>query len=389
MTRLSLLATPATSNQQQTTNPMPQLIDTISDILALSGAAVERNQDHLEALLPAETARDLHLPEHAVLAFEAQTNGAAGELVTYQSELVDRLFDWMQQKGLYAQISVADLYLKHGVTAVAESRFTVLNGLLKAAAAVERRLQYACFHFKYTAISDEKKEGLARTVINEHTLAEVHEMMAQLSLAVTSEAESVVSLETQPLAKVYHAACRHVRPIISGDLADFHRSLQRRLQRDITRLREYYQSLNDEIQNKIVRRQLAGKEREDEEARLRAVDLEYRRKVADQREKYAMKIEVEPINLLRINTTAMMVTAELRCRKLGREVSLVWNPLLKDFEPIPCESCGDGLFAMQLCEEKLHLLCRACSHCPGCKRAICHRCHPGKCPKCGAVFQQI
>lgn len=368
---------------------MPQLIDTISDILALSGAAVERNQEHLEALLPAETARALQLPEHAVLAFEAQTNSAAGELVTYQSELVDRLFDWMQQKGLYAQIAVADLYLKQGVTAVAESRFTVLNGLLKAAAAAERRLQYACFHFKYTAISDEKKEGLARVVINEHTLAEVHEMMAQLSLAVTSEAESVVSLETQPLARVYYAACRHVRPIISGDLADFHRSLQRRLQRDIARLREYYQSLKDEIQNKIVRRQLAGQEREDEEARLRAVDLEYRRKVADQREKYAMKIEVEPINLLRINTPAMMVTAELRCRKLGREVSFVWNPLLKDFEPIPCESCGDGLYAMQLCEEKLHLLCRACAHCDDCKRAICHRCHPGKCPKCGALFHQI
>src|SRR5690606_2083134 len=152
-------------------------------------------------------------------------------------------------KGLYAQITVADLYLKQGVTAVAESRFTVLNGVLKAVAAVERRLQYACFHFKYTAISDERNEGRARAVINEHALAAVHEMRAHLRLAVTSEAERVVSLEPQPLARVYHAACRHIRPIISGDLADFHRSLQRRLQRDIARLREYYQSLNDEIQN--------------------------------------------------------------------------------------------------------------------------------------------
>ncbi len=122
-----------------------------------------------------------------------------------------------------------------------------------------------------------------------------------------------------------------------------------------------------------MRRQLAGKEREDEEARLRAVDVERRRKVPDPREKYAMKIEVAPINLLRINTPTMMVTAELRCRKLAREVSFAWNPLLKDFKPMPCESHGDGLYTMQLCEEKLHFLCRACSRCQSCKRAICRR----------------
>lgn len=68
---------------------------------------------------------------------------------------------------------------------------------------------------------------------------------------------------------------------------------------------------------------------------------------------------------------------------------LILNPSLKDFEPIPRESCIDGLYAMQLCEEKLYLLCRACSHCPGCKRAICRRCHPGKCPNVAHGFSKF
>lgn len=114
------------------------------------------------------------------------------------------------------------------------------NGLLKAAAAAERRLQCACFHFKYTAISNEKKKALARAVINVHTLAHVHKMRAPLSLAFTREAESVAGLETQSLVRVYHAACRQVRTIISGDLTGFHSCLQRRRRRDIARLHEHY-----------------------------------------------------------------------------------------------------------------------------------------------------
>ncbi len=365
---------------------MPQLIDTIANILELSGAAVERNHQSLEALLPVESARALQLPEHSVLNFDPQTGSGQGELVTYQSELVDRLYGLMQSKGLFAAIKVADQHLKQGTAAAAEGRFTVLNGLLKAVGAVEMRLNYACVNFKFTAVSDEKKEGVAHAVINEHTLSAVPGLTSPLQMAAYSEGEGYLGLEAQPFPQVYATACRQAHQAIRSELADFQRSLQRRWQRDVARLNEYYQSLIEEIHRKIAKRQLEGKEREDQEARIRATELERGRKIADVRAKYAIKIEVEPVSLLRINLPAMVVTAELRCRKLSREVLLVWNPLLREFEGTPCEHCGAELYAMQLCEEKLHLLCRGCSRCEGCQRSICHRCHSGKCPKCGATF---
>ncbi|MGH7494567.1 MAG: hypothetical protein ACREOO_19515 [bacterium] len=368
---------------------MPQLIDTISDILELSGAAVERNRQSLETLLPAETARALQLHEQAVLCFDPQEKIADGELVTYQSELVDRIFGLMQNKGLFAEIKVADQHLKQGTAAAAEGRFTVLNGLWKALGAVERRLRYACVNFKYTAMSDEKKEGFTRAVINEHTLSPVPGLTSQLQMTAFSEGEGYLGLETQPFKQVHAAACRQAHLLIRSELVEFQRSLHRRSQRDVARLNEYYQSLIDEIDRKIARRQLEGKEREDQEARKGATELERGRKIADVRAKYAIKVEVEPISLLRINLPVMVVTAELRWRKLSREIFLIWNPLLKEFEALPCESCGAGLFAMQLCEEKLHVLCQDCSQCEGCQRNLCHRCHPGKCPKCGKIFARV
>jgi hypothetical protein len=309
--------------------------------------------------------------------------------VTYQSELLDRLFALMQNKGVFAEIKISDQHVKHGIAAAAESRFTALNGLCKAVAAVEMRLNYACVNFKYTAVSDEKKEGLARVVINEHTLSTVSQLTAQLGLTTYVEGQGYVGLEAQPFKTVYGAACRQAKRIIRAELADFQHSLYRRLQRDTARLNEYYESLIHEIQRKIVRRQLQGKEREDQEGRIRATELERGRKVADVHAKYAVKVETQPLSLLRINLPVVLVTAELRCRKLMREISFVWNPLLKDFEAAPCESCDAGLYAMQLCEEKLHLLCEACARCEICKRNLCQRCHPGKCPKCGGIFSRI
>jgi hypothetical protein len=368
---------------------MPQLIDTISEILELSGAAVERDRQSLEALLPAETARALQLHEHAVLFFDPQEISAGRELVTHQSELVDRMFGLMQNKGIFAEIKVADQHLKQGTAAAAEGRFTVLNGLLKALGAVEMRLMYSCVNFKYTAVSDEKREGFVRAVINAHTLSSVPGLTSQLQMTAYSEGEGYLGLEAQPFKQVYAAACRQAHQLVRGELADFQRSLLRRSQRDVARLHEYYQSLIDEILRKIAKRQLEGKEREDQEARMRATELERGRKIADVRAKYAIKVEVEPISLLRINLPVMVVTAELRCRKLSREVFLVWNPLLKEFEASPCESCGTGVYAMQLCEEKLHTLCRDCSECEGCQRNLCRRCHPGKCPKCGKILTRV
>jgi hypothetical protein len=363
-----------------------QLIDTVAEILELSGAAVEKSGERLEALLPSEASKILQTPEQAVLYFNAEHAQSDGELVTFQSDFVDRLFALMQSNGNYAQLSLKDLYLKQGAKGAAEQRFMVLNGLGRSLDANARHLSYAQFNFKYTAVSDEKKEGLVTAVVNEHTLADASLIPVQLNWVESVEQFHLTDFPQEPFEKVYVAACRLAEPLIHRQLAEFHKSLNRRLQRDIHRLTEYYGSLIAEIRRKIARRGLEGKEREDEESRIRATEQELQRKIADQRDKYALKIHVEPVNLLRLFMPAMVVNFEARFRKTTRELPLVWNPLIKDFEAVPCQSCSIGLYSFNVCEDKLHTICADCFKCAGCRRAVCHVCHPKKCPKCGVGF---
>jgi len=360
-----------------------QLIDTVAEVLELSGAAVEKNGEYIEALVPAAAAELLRTNELTKLYFSPDRAQQDGELVTFQSDFLDRLFVLMQNTGNYAQLSVQNLYLKQSTRQAADQRFQVLNGLGHALDAIERRLSYIQCNFKYTAVSDEKKEGLLSTIINEHTLANASDMIAPLEWAEFSESSPQADLPVQPFANIYTAASRAAEFVIHRELAEFHKSLNRRLQRDIGRLTEYYQSLAAEIRRKIERRGLAGKEREDEEARLRATAMELERKLTDQREKYAMKINVEPINFLRIFMPVMAVNFAVRFRKAAREIHLIWNPLAKDFEALVCQGCAAGVFRFFICEEKLHVVCANCFKCANCQRNMCRACHPGKCPKCG------
>jgi hypothetical protein len=360
-----------------------QLIDTVAEVLELSGAAVERNGEHLEALVPEGVAKVLHTPELARLYFNPEQAKPDGELVTFQSDFVDRLFALVQGTGNYAHLTLRDLYLKQSTRSAAEQRFQVINGLGRAMEAVERILSYAQFNFKYTAVSDEKKDGLVSVIVNEQTLAEASDMAAHLGWVEAVEAAHHADLPAQPFSAIYTAACKAAETVIRRELAEFHKSLNRRLQRDLDRLTEYYDSLATEIRRKIARRNLEGKEREDEESRLRATALELERKVTDQREKYAMKINVEPVNLMRLFVPAMVVNYEVRFRKALREIPLVWNPVTKDFEAPACQGCASGINHFYICEDKLHTVCANCFKCGNCGRNVCRACHAGKCPKCG------
>lgn len=363
-----------------------QLIDTVAEVLELSGAAVEKNGEYLEALVPTAVAEILHTTELAKLYFTPERAQKDGELVTFQSDFLDRLFVLMQGTGNYAQLALQNLYLKQSTRNASDQRFAVLNGLGRALEAFERRLAYVQFNFKYTAVSDEKKEGLVSIIVNEHTLANTSDMAAQLSWAEFAETSQQADLPLQPFDRVYATASRAAEAVIHRELADFHKSLNRRLQRDINRLTEYYDSLVAEIRRKIERRGLTGKERDDEESRIRATAIELERKIVDQREKYAIKINVEPINLLRIFMPAMVVNFEVRFRKAAREIPLVWNPLRKDFEALLCEGCAAELFRFYICEDKLHVICANCSKCTSCGRHVCRACYPKKCPKCGNEY---
>ncbi|MGA1874998.1 MAG: hypothetical protein ACMUIA_05285, partial [bacterium] len=196
----------------------------------------------------------------------------------------------------------------------------------------------------------------------------------------------VDSMQPQPLDRVYRRACAIARKRIGHVLADFEKSLNRRMRRDIERLIEYYQTLIQQIEEKIRKKQLSKEEIEREESRIQATQLELKRKAVDQQERYSLKVEVDLINALRIFMPVVKAVYEIKRKQKARKLDLIWNPLIKDLELPVCESCYEETRGLFLCDERLHFLCPRCYvECSTCGKHFCRACHPEGCPRCAKL----
>jgi hypothetical protein len=96
-----------------------------------------------------------------------------------------------------------------------------------------------------------------------------------------------------------------------------------------------------------------------------------------------VRVQVSFVSVLYVTLPVLLATMSYQRRQAFRELPCFWNPLLKDWEALACEACGENTFAFSLCDDKQHVTCADCSHpCPTCKRRFCSACHPQGCPGC-------
>jgi hypothetical protein len=239
--------------------------------------------------------------------------------------------------------------------------------------------------YRWTAISEEKREGLVEEVIDERTGVLVPDLLSRWE-QVPREEETAPRVDRLPgdvLSRRLRALLgRRVR----AELGPFKTSLERRLARDARRVRDYYDGVAQEIRRKIERRRRQGSEPETEVRRVQATEAERERKLAGLAERYALSVKLRPIVVERCVAPATLVPLTVVRKKSVRQLTLVWNPVLKDLEPLPCDACGEAGWAFKVCRDAAHLLCGHCpERCPRCGKAACPACRPAGCPCACAV----
>ncbi|MBI5853987.1 MAG: hypothetical protein HZB35_01895, partial [Nitrospirae bacterium] len=166
-------------------------------------------------------------------------------------------------------------------------------------------------------------------------------------------------------------------------LSDFSKSLERRLNRDIARVRQYYQTLAEEAMRIAAKKAAGGEDRDKAQRKIEAIETERTWKIQDLVAKYRLTLQTEPIALVRIETKAPIFWLALKRRKGRRSFPLTYNPLVKALDPFPCEGCFYPKKAPFVCDDRLHLVCPGCfAACPQCGKEICRACRPRGCPKC-------
>jgi hypothetical protein len=363
-----------------------------ADLLQRAGALVEASDaEAIEVVAPEPLQRALGIPEFCRLAFGA-TAPAGVERVGIESDWLQRFAKVLGERGRRATrvVRPANPPLS-GVDRLLEHEIALPNATYRLRGVAEAWTRYLVLVFRFTAFSDEKREGVLTLGINLATGAMLDDTLERLLSRLETEPETAdphEGIELPPRwerERVLDIVRRSLPIRLMSQLEPFAKSLERRLARDEARLYGYHNQLFQDAMGRLAVAPGEDRQRR-EQQRAEAIEREYRARLDDLRRKYALRVTAEWAQTLEIVMPVQRLELLLRRRKGERLLSLDWNPLARRLEPLPC-AFGDAAERERLvCDDALHLVTSSgLGGCAGCGKSYCRACHPERCPKCGHV----
>jgi hypothetical protein len=379
---------------------MGALRDFVAEVLEVEGSAVEAVEPNgLEVLAPEPLRAAMGWPELVRLGFGAELPvGAAA--VGFEGDWLDRFGALLGDRGRWAErqfvlpgppprIYDPERLLDHAID--------FPNGvwrLQEVSAAWTRCLLLA---FRYTAVSDEKREGLVWLGFNQGTGAVIDDFTPRLRELLAAEVEwQVPDPEVRRAAGPGWDASNleaRVPPLLRYrvrlEVEPFLGAMRRRLDRDRNRIHEYHNDLHHAAQKKLAA--LAGSagekaesDRKREMLRIAAIEREYAAKLGDLRHNYALRVSVDWVQGLELFVPVQRFQVLVKRRKGEKLMRLDWHPAVRLMETPPSD-WGLSIGRSRLvCDDQLHITGPAGqSPCPSCGRAWCRACYPTACRRCG------
>lgn len=366
---------------------MIDLFNFTIEFLRRNGAIVEEKNGALEAVLPADLAKTLKMEEYSNIVFSPdEKNGA---LMSFDSEAFKKLPLVFNDKGRFSIISVSSPQIRvDKLKKRIVDKIIFQNAVFSVDKNEEKAISYLLAFFKFIAFSDERREGIISVLLNEFNLSSKKFKIEQLNGLTEILARPLENTERMDDEKILSALCAAPKEIAREKLEDFLQSANRRLNRDARRIHEYYHALIAETRQFIEKKTFGRNKKEKEQSldKIKAIETELKWKINDLIAKYNIDIRIEPISFIRVKTVAPLFWLTIKRRKMIRLFPLTYNPLLKTFDNLPCESCFNPGKIHWACDDKLHIICGKCfKTCSKCNKNYCGACHKNKCPKCGFI----
>lgn len=384
---------------------MSALRDFVAEVLELEGAAVERVEpDGLEVLAPAALGAVMRWPELSRLGFGAELPRDAIP-IGLEGDWLDRFGALLGQRGRWAERQLtlpASMAQLADPERVVERALDLPNAVWRFHAVTATWTRCLLLTFRYTALSDEKREGLVWLGFNLGTGAVVDEVLERLRPSMFGEAhwqapEPEVRLAAGPGWSPATLEGR-VRLLLEASvreaLSPFLRAMRARLERDRNRVHRYHDDLRAPALRRLATLDGADgekveAERRRETMRVTAIEREYRAKLDDLQHNYALRVTVDWVQALELYLPVQRIDVQVRRRKGERMIRLDWHRMARLTEPPPCD-WGLGRDRVRLvCDDKLHLTEPAGqAPCASCAKSFCRACHPAACPRCGTPVRR-
>ena len=365
-------------------------------LLAQAGGLVEPVEpDGLEVLAPAALHEVLGVGELCRLGF-GPTLPAGAERVGIESDWLGRFERVLGPHGRSSRrVLPAAGHRAPDAAALLAQELTLDNATFRLLDVAQAWTRYLLLDFRFTAMSEEKREGTRRLAINLATGAMPDALMEQLAPLLGAEAVADMADGRTgddkprdlpaywPSARLAGQVQRALPSRIEQALAPFTKGLERRLARDQDRLHAYHDGLHREAFLRAAGLREGDSGRERQAMRAAAVAREYQAKLDDLARKYALRVTAAWVQTLELVTPVHRLTVQVRRRKAERVMQLDWNSVARRLELPPCEASWSTERPRLVCDDALHLVAPSgLAPCPGCGRTFCRACHETRCPKC-------
>ncbi|MFT3771855.1 MAG: SNF2-related protein [Minicystis sp.] len=333
---------------------IPEPLGFVLAALEAEGALCERHAEDARAtaILPADVARRLALPEDATLAIEA---GGRGEVPCgLGSTLLETLVAEARARCPAASLRLDAEPPRPAHARALAGRFVLRNGLADVEQLTVGTARYASAYAAYTVESDDRREGLVRVVTGEDGAEPDDAVASRLDPAWPDAAllpAAPVSAVAEATRWIAIRAGQAVRAAVAPLCAD----VARRQGRDHDRIADYFAALIAEA--RAPRRKVEPKALEAKVAHLVA---ERDKKLRDLGERYAVRITATLAAVVWAELPALNVAVKLRRRKLSRSIVLRVPAFAHAVDRLACEGCGAATAKPAACDERLHLLCEVC-----------------------------
>ncbi len=361
-----------------------------ADLLEREGALVEPIEpEGLEVLAPPQLQQAIGIPDLCRLGFGASLPPGARR-VGIEADWLARFAGVIGERGKWMRrvLRPSNPPLA-GVERLLEHELALPNATFRLRCAGPVWTRYLILDFRFTALSDEKREGLLKLGINLATGAVIDDALERLMSRLDTQAEEESLPEGVDLPppwdrqRVLDLLSRTLRPLLEREIAPFAASLQRRLARDQVRLHDYHNRLFQDAARRLATLPDGEDRRQRERQRAEAIQREYRVRLDDLGRKYALRVTAEWVQTLELVMPVQRLELLIRRRKGERVVHTDWNPLARRLEPLPCAFAHAADRVRLVCDDALHIVgAEGLAACASCGRPYCRVCHPRACPKC-------
>ena len=384
---------------------MGELRDFVSDVLEIEGSAVEAVEpDGLEVLAPEPLRTAMGWPELVRLGFGA-TLPAGALAVGFEGDWLDRFGALLRDRGRWAerQLALPDpMPLIAYPERLLDHALDLPNAIWRLHGVSPAWARCLLLAFRYTAVSDEKREGLVWLGFNQGTGAVIDGVLARLRPLLAADTEWQVP---DPDVRRCRRIRRGIRPLSKRGCGRCSntacnskwRRFCARCDAVSTAIATAFTSTTM-ICTLVAQKKLASiagtsgekaaGDRKREMLRLATIEREYSAKLDDLRRNYALRVTIEWAQGLELFVPVQRFEVLVKRRKGERLIRIDWHPTVRLIE-LPPSDWGLGLERSRLvCDDRLHVTdADGQSACRSCGRAFCRACHPIACPRCGQAIR--